>query len=314
MVSLVVIQSYAQSENNQPGIHGAFRAVGEMDLQEGTHRFQVRNARVIIAGRVHPKADYYFHTDLCDVGTMRILDAFGRISVGGKLKIKVGQFVVPFRNPQRFIFANRSFIAKKMMTYRAVGAQLSYSFKNIPIKVETSITNPSTIGRQEEWNHSTAFSGRMIYSDNFWQFSTGIASTKPYSIRANLVDGSFAWNDKKHWKVFGEYMYETYSSNAGKPVHTWLGFVDWHQNIKLGSFNRFSIQVREEGITEHLTLDESTTETDRHRVTIGSTFSYISQDIQFDIRLNYENNHSHHTQNTIIGSKNQMITELVILF
>ena len=74
-----------------PEIHGALRTRYEMDLDGDGSRFQVRNARVSLAGKIAPTIDYFAQTDLCDRGKMKILDAWGRIGIVRGLAFQAGQ-------------------------------------------------------------------------------------------------------------------------------------------------------------------------------------------------------------------------------
>ena len=296
----------------RPTVHGTFRAAWELNADDGTQRFQVRNARLSLGGHVLPAAEYFLQVDFCDLGSMKIMDAYARISATNRLKFKFGQFVIPFRNPQRFVFANRSFTAKKMMTYRAVGAQAGYTFAGFPLTVEAGMFNPATIGNQEKWHRTFTWSGRAKFTPGKWEYSLGFASAKPYDIRANLVDVSVAWNDRLHWKLFAEYMFERYSKSAGKPVHTWIGFINWFTGVHLGPFNRLSFQAREEGITDHLELDGSAVDPAHGRITLGATLSVLRGERRCDVRLNYERyiHHDHASE----YERNRIAAELVLLF
>ena len=79
-----------------PNIHGAMRARWEDDLDASRSRFQLRNARVSLDGRIHPTIDYFLQVDLCDQGSMKFLDGWARIKVAEGLKFQAGQFRMPF--------------------------------------------------------------------------------------------------------------------------------------------------------------------------------------------------------------------------
>lgn len=80
-----------------PEIHGTLRPRWEMLTSGGEMRFQMRNARLSIRGRIVPGViDYYAQTDLCDRGKIKILDAWGRLTFVPELQVQAGQFRVPF--------------------------------------------------------------------------------------------------------------------------------------------------------------------------------------------------------------------------
>ena len=301
-----------------PQVHGAFRTRWEVDAKNGDNRFQVRNARLSIEGKIAPSVAYFLQTDLCDGGVIKILDAYGTVNIVKGLQLKAGQFRMPFgveprRAPNNYFFANRSFMGKQVMNYRAVGAQVGYTLSMIPLTVEFGAFNPATIGNHNIWNRTVAYSGRATYQLGEVALSASYGSIRPNGIRANLVDGSVVWNDKKHWMVAGEYMHKTYC-NGAQPVDTWLGFVDWHKDVKAGVFNRWSIQVREDGMTDHLKMDGSAIEPGRDRITLGSTLTFAYKAVHFDVRANYEKYFYHKDVEVPVGDSDRVVAELVIRF
>lgn len=108
----------AQDKNPYlPEIHGTIRAKYEYepDISEG--RFEIRNARMSVEGKIIPVVRYKAEIDLSDEGAIKMLDAYIRLQPGDRLKFTFGQMRVPFsidahRSPHLQYFANRSFIAK----------------------------------------------------------------------------------------------------------------------------------------------------------------------------------------------------------
>ena len=112
-----------------PEIHGTVRSKYEYQTEEGEGRFEVRNARISITGKVIDAVSYKAEIDLSDEGNIKMLDAYTRITPVKKLNFTIGQFRVPFtidahRSPHQQYFANRSFIAKQVGNVRDVGASL----------------------------------------------------------------------------------------------------------------------------------------------------------------------------------------------
>ena len=302
-----------------PHIHGALRTRWEMDTEEGDYRFQVRNARVTLDGNVTSWANYFIQTDLCDAGKMKILDAYARLYPTEGFMVKAGQFRMPFgvetfRSPQNYIFANRSFMGKQVMNYRQIGAQLSYTLPKAPLTLEFGAFNPSTISDHNTWNNTLAYSGRATYKAGEWSLCTGYASIRPYEFRANLVDFAISWDNTDHWLLAAEYMHETYCNHVGKSVDAWVGYADWHTAVKVGAFDRWSIQVREDGMTDHLAMDGAKVEPARNRVTLGSTLTYGNSKIRCDVRVNYEKYFYHHDYKAPVGDGDKIVAELVLRF
>ena len=302
-----------------PKFHGALRTRWEMDTQDGSQRFQVRNARLTMEGKIIDCIDYFFQTDLCDQGKMKILDAYGKIRIVQGLQFKGGQFRMPFgietfKAPQNYIFANRSFLGKQVMNYRAVGAQLGYTFKKVPLTLEAGAFNTNTIGDHNVWSKTVSFASRATYKPGEWTLATGFASIEPQGHRANLINGAVYWNNNTHWLIGGEYIYEHYCNDAARPVHTWVGLVDWHMPVNAGIFNQWSLQLREDGMTDHMTMDGASIEPARNRVTAGSTLSFVKGPIHCDVRVNYEKYLYHHGYEPSKGEGDRVVAELVIRF
>lgn len=278
-----------------PKFHGAFRTRWELDTHSGDQRFQVRNARVSMEGNVLPAISYFFQTDMCDAGTMKILDAYGSISLTKGLNFRAGQFRMPFgvetfRAPSNYIFANRSFMGKQVMNYRAVGARLAYTLPSTPLTVEAGAFNPTAIGNHNVWNNTLAYSGKVSWAlPEGWNVATGYASIRPGDHRANLVDAALGWQNS-NLLLQGEYMFEHYVGNVYKDVHSYVFFADWHKPVKCGVFNQWSLQGRFDGMTDHYSLSAAGDTHDGacNRVTVGSTLTYTYSKMHADVRLNYE--------------------------
>lgn len=277
-----------------PNFHGAIRARWEMNTQEGDWRFQVRNARFTIDGKIAPSIDYFIQTDLCDQGKMKILDAYGRFRIVKGLTVQGGQFRMPFgvetfRAPANYIFANRSYMGKQMMNYRAVGAKAAYSIPKTGLTLEAGVFNPTAIGEQGGWHKSAAWSAKALYKlPEGFSLSGGYASIKPADIRANLADACLTW-ENKHWLIAGEYMYEHYCGNPYADAHSYVAFADYRHPVKAGVFNQWSVQARFDGLTDHhsLALGHENNSA-RNRLTIGATMTYKYKALHADVRANYE--------------------------
>ena len=121
-------QSASASDDGEvdrtPHIHGTLRSKYEYQTSEGEGRFEVRNARVSVDGKVTPFISYKAEIDLCDEGSIKMLDAYTRLKPIQPLAFTIGQMRVPFtidahRSPHQQYFANRSFIAKQVGNVRA---------------------------------------------------------------------------------------------------------------------------------------------------------------------------------------------------
>lgn len=314
----------------RPAIHGALRTRWEMDLENDASRFQVRNARVTLDGKVAPSIDYFIQTDLCDRGTMKILDAWGRIAITDHLKFQAGQFrmpfgVEPFRAPSNYIFANRSFIGKQVCNVRAVGAKIMYNFAKLPLDVEFGAFNPTSISDHEKWCKTLAYAAKVSYKINKVKLTTGVQSISPDSVRINLIDGSVSWSSGR-WLVEGEYMYKHYTHSTHKACNAYCVYGDYKLPVKAGVFNQLSFQGRWDGMTSHSSGKRdmtvwnegihqlTTTDPARNRVTVGATLSHVYKAVHADVRLNYEKYFYHHDVTPAAGNGDKVVAELVIRF
>ena len=128
VLSVIAMSAVAQNKNPFiPEIHGTIRAKYEYEPQIDKGRFEIRNARLSVEGKVIPIVRYKAEIDLSDEGTIKMLDAYVRLQPKDALKFTFGQMRVPFtidahRSPHLQYFANRSFIAKQVGNVRDVGA------------------------------------------------------------------------------------------------------------------------------------------------------------------------------------------------
>lgn len=276
-----------------PEFHGALRSRFELRTATGDQRFQVRNARLTLEGKVAPSISYFVQTDLCDAGTMKILDAYGKLDITKGLYFQAGQFRMPFgvetfRAPQNYIFANRSFMGKQIMNYRAVGAKMGYTLPKTPLTLEFGAFNPTAIGNHNVWNRTMTYSAKATCKlPAGFTLSASYGSIKPAELRANLIDGCLMWQNA-NWLIAGEYMYKHYCHHAAHDVNSYVAFVDWHKPVKAGVFNQWSVQARFDGMTDHRNMTKDDIEGARKRATIGTTLTYKHKATHADVRLNYE--------------------------
>lgn len=306
--------SAADAVDYVPHFHGAIRSRLEINTCSGDYRFQVRNARLIMQGQVADGLDYFVQTDLCDRGEMKILDAYGRVRLMRGLTVQAGQFSIAYgvenvRSPQNYVFTNLAYIAENIMSHhRAVGAKLAYALPSLPLTVEGGVFNPSVITNHTAWHRSVGWSGRATWLVGQWSVSGSFASLEPYETRANFVDAAVVWDDKHHWLVTAEYMYEHYTRGAAPVAHGWMAYADWHTAVRVGTFNRWSVQGRFDGMTRHAPLkDVNDVDPRRNRLTLGTTLSCVHGAMHADVRLNYERCFA-------LSDADRLVAELVIRF
>lgn len=317
------LRSPAQDDvDYKPNIHGAIRSRWEMETNSGESRFQVRNARLTVDGKIAPTIDYYAQTDLCDQGKMKILDAWGRLHLTQSLAIQAGQFRMPFgvesfRSPSNYLFANRSFMGKIMCNYRKVGAKLIYNVPcSLPLLLEAGAFNKGTIATHDEWdkNNGYSYAGKAILTLGRFKLTGGAMTIKPEDSRIYMYDGAVTW-ENSHILAAAEYMYEHYADNGHDGAHSYCAYVDYHRPVKIGMFNQWSVQGRFDGITAYWSgLNDAPTLDARNRITVGSTLTYKYKSVFADIRLNYEKYFYHRYVDIAKGFDDKIVAELAIRF
>lgn len=313
-----------QQVDYMPVFHGTVRARWEMETDGGVSRFQVRNARLSVAGKVAPWADYFINTDLCDRGKMKILDAWGRITPADGLNLRAGQFrmpfgVDPFRGPDQYFFANRSYIGKQVCNVRGVGAEIAYTLPSAPLKIALSAFNPGGIADHDEWNHAMAYAGKITYGVGNLTLATGLMSLIPDSVRTNIIDAAVTWKCAG-WTVEGEYMNKHYTNSSHATCHAYNIFADYSHPMTGSIFNRWSLQARFDGMTDHSSGVRNalgslvTNDAARNRITLGGTLSYIKGARHLDLRLDYEKSFYHHDITAPRGEGDKIVAEMVVRF
>lgn len=324
MLLAVTAAGAAELSIPRPEIHGTFRGRWEADLDDGSSRFQVRNARVSLSGSIIPEISYFFQTDLCDRGKMKILDAYGQIAIAKGLNIRVGQFRMPtgsdpFRMPHTYFFSNRSVIGKEMCNYRAVGARAAWTLPHIPLTFEGGAFNPTSMADHNVWVKTLAFGTKATYTIKNITLIAGFESLEPDSVRFNIADATVRWTSAG-WTVEGEYMNKHYSHKRFSTCHGWNLFANYAMGVKAGFFNQLSFQGRFDGMTAHSTgtRDDSgyliTDDPARRRITVGSTISYVAAAVRCDIRLDYEKYFLNHGTRRTPSLSDRLTLEMVIRF
>lgn len=323
---LALLGQEAENFSLTPEIHGTLRGRYEFETEQGEGRFQVRNARVSLNGKVAPIIDYYVQVDACDKGEMKFLDAWGRISFTKEFKLQVGQFRKPFgvdafRNPANLYFANRSFIGKQVGTMRGVGGKVIYNSLRLPLVIEAGIFNASTADDHTTYSKDVSFSSRALYTIGNITLSGGYQTIKPYETRMNFADANVMWHFGR-WHIEGEYVYKHYNFDVYKDCHAYNFFTCYTMPVKFSVFSQLALLARWDGTTDHSdskTFDETlqsltTTEQARNRITAGCTLKYKYKTVRCDIRMNYEKYFYHTGVTATQGNRDKILAELVIIF
>ena len=306
----------AQDKNPYlPEIHGTIRAKYEYepDISEG--RFEIRNARMSVEGKIIPVVRYKAEIDLSDEGAIKMLDAYIRLQPGDRLKFTFGQMRVPFsidahRSPHLQYFANRSFIAKQVGNVRDVGAAAAWTFGvDAPVTLEGGIFNGSGLTNQKNfWT-----------SDYNFSFKSQICLWRQVNIVLTyMYDGGVYWENSR-WHIEAEYLRKHYSHHAFTPVNAVDVFGAYRLPLKKSNM-ALSFLGRYDYMSDHSkgVKDENgllkTDDPERHRLTGGLTLSMGKGALQADIRLNYEQYFYNKDAVPSISEQNKIVLEFVAHF
>jgi hypothetical protein len=304
-----------------PEFHGVFRGRWELATESGDSRFQVRNARVNISGRVAPFASYFAQVDLCDRGKLKFLDAWAKVNATKDVAIQAGQFKVPFgtdnlRAIGDYFFVNRPFVGKNTSGVRLVGLMGIYEPKNLSVRA--GVFNSSANDDHTRWNSYYSAAARVTYTVGDVKFAANFKSVSPDSVRMNLWGGSATWTCGD-FTAEGEYIYKHYTHSTHKATHAYNIVADYKIGLKNCFFNALSFQGRFDGMNDNsdgTRLGDGslkTTDVARRRLTLGSTLSYKYKRLATKVRLNYEK-YFYGDAAHVPGDGDKLSAELIVAF
>lgn len=336
----------AQAQDNDrvdltPHLHGTIRGKYEYQPDDHAGRFEVRNARLSVDGKVAAVVAYKAEIDLSDEGQIKMLDAYTRLTPIDRLQLTIGQMRVPFtidahRSPHQQYFANRSFIAKQVGNVRDVGARLGYTFNaGFPIVVEAGVYNGSGLTNQKDfWTNNINFSAKAQFL-----LPCGLNAVlsaqkvRPSDINIMMYDAGLTFH-RSGFIAEAEYLYKHYANGAYHPVHAFDSFVSYDINLpRKGAdgqakylFTKVSPLLRYDFMTDHsdgslsavVTADDGTrilktTDYKRGRITGGVTLS-LDKPFLSDIRVNYEKYFYGHDGVPKVSEKDKIVVELMVHF
>ena len=316
-------------------IGGTIRGKYEYQTSDQKGRFEVRTARVNVAGDLNQYVSYKAEIDLCDEGQIKMLDAYAMLRPWRTLKFTIGQMRVPFtidahRSPDQQYFANRSFIAKQVGNVRDVGARLGYTFNvGFPIILEGGLYNGSGLTNQKDfWTNNINFSTKA-------QFLLPVGldvvlsaqKVKPSDVDVMMYDAGMTYH-KKGFIAEAEYLYKHYGKGAFHPVHAFDGFVSYDIPLRRCLFSKVSPLVRYDFMSDHsdgkrYKTDDDTDEASkgqlivndykRSRITGGVTLS-LDKPFLSDIRVNYEKYFYGHDGIPKPSEKDKIVVEFMVHF
>lgn len=318
------MNTYGQFAFTVPEIDGTIRAKYEYQPTTHSQRFQVRNARFSLTGKVHPMIGYKAEIDLSDEGKIRMLDAYIGIDPLQQLDFRIGQMRVPFtidahRSPHQQYFANRSFIAKQVGNVRDVGAAVKYDFsKTFPLVLQAGIFNGSGITEQKEWHKKMNYSAKAEYTAlQGLNLTLSAQTTQPDEIRIYMYDIGMFY-EFAGFHVEGEYLFKKYAKGTFQHVNAFNSFINYDLKLKK-VFSKISFLARFDCMGDHsnglpdehgkLIINDAA----RKRLTGGITLS-LGKPFTADIRLNYEKYFYNDSSLAKESEQDKLVVEVVARF
>jgi hypothetical protein len=162
-----------------PEIDGIVKVKFEGSLYDGRTRFDVRNSRFGVHGKVSENMSYRTQVEFNNEGKLSVLDAYVTYRLP-LVTVSLGQQKYAFstdlgRSPMQNIFANRTFVAKYTVSYadssgsvrslgsRDVGGLLSVSLRRwVPVVLHAGLFNGSG-ANNPVWQESLNISAKVEY-------------------------------------------------------------------------------------------------------------------------------------------------------
>ncbi len=325
----------------RPQFHGLLRGKCEYQPQSDAARFEVRNARLSASGCLPLRSAYKLEVDLCDESEIKMKDAWVRLCPWRTLRLTVGQQRMPFsidahRDPSGQFFANRSFIAKQVGDMRDVGAEAGYDLLNKEkrkiLSVDAGVFNGSNLDEQKSaWFKSPGYSARLqFFPVKGFAVVPSVQHQKIASSQASYTSldlGAF-WQGKR-WHVEAEYLHKKYACAAFPCCNAMNLMLIFQHRIKKEHcyIQCISCQGRYDYMQDHssgksgfetdadgnATSLLALTDAERHRMTLGATFSLHNPYFPTDLRLNYEKYWYPHG-GAKESEQDKLVCELVIKF
>ncbi|MDE6160370.1 MAG: OprO/OprP family phosphate-selective porin [Muribaculaceae bacterium] len=309
-----------------PEVHATLRTRFELNTADGTGRFQVRNARLNMKGKVADFLGYYLRADFSDRGSFKLTDAYITLTPIENLNVMMGHMRVPLsvdgsRSVNNYWFSNRSLLSRDMWVSRKVGLKARYTFDISGNKsfVEGGVFSSASTTAQTVWSKRYTFGiiGGVTFGD--WAPEIGYQSHEIGITRANLYDASLTWTHGL-WQAEAEALYKAYSNRSAESVKAFnvMGRRFFRINTRMADL--FSIDLRYDSSTDNCDgkRDDNgnliVTQPSRRRITAGTTLAYLRGPVKAHIRLNYDWNFQLADRTYSANEANRLTLELMLHF
>jgi hypothetical protein len=294
-LSIISLKGQTDAQNNEflPDLDGILKTKFEFDLNNNLVRFEVRNARFGVKGKINKWFSYRAELDLSDEGIIKMLDAYVKYNPIPNLSLYMGQRKVPFssdylRNPAENIFANRSFLAKYINEgLRDIGFYADYKINTaIPLELSfgavngTGNNNPQWIKKPNIVGRITAGSDEGIrLAGNIFTGEAGFENNlEMYGGEVRYVKGNFFIESEYVSRKWTDTLSARIKEN-GFYIHSWYNF-----KLKNRMLQILTPTARYDIMGTSYTGNGS----DASRITLGLNAGFEPKQFYAEIRLNYE--------------------------
>ncbi len=317
----VLLQGQEKNEYyTNPAVHGAIRGRYENNTSSGNQRFQIRNARINISGRLNKLTSYKAELDFSDRGRTQVTNVFLKYTPCKWFNLTLGQQKIPFgtanlRGPNSYYFANRSFVGKQLTRgMRDVGVMATFSnTEYIPIQLKAGVFNGDGVNNQP-WQKDMTYALKMIaFPVKDWQVSLNYSSIEPFGLRMNLFDiGTYYNLGNLHLEA--EYVHKAYNNKVFDATNSVSTFMAYNIMLNKKNVKKITPLIRYDMMTDNnrgnannlgkYVVDDIA----RQRVTGGLTIS-LDKPFVNDIRINYEH---YIYKDGIVNNDNKFVIEYVV--
>ncbi|OFY67817.1 MAG: hypothetical protein A2V64_09275 [Bacteroidetes bacterium RBG_13_43_22] len=277
-----------------PDIDGIIKTKVEFDLDNSKMRFDVRNARFGVTGKINDFMSYRAQIDINDEGKSKMLDAYIKVTPFPNLDIFLGQRKLPFssdylRNPIENIFANRSFLTKYINDgMRDIGLFADYKLpSDIPLEIFLGAGN-GTGGNNPQWISRPNLIGRLI-----------AGPFKGLRIAGNILFGEKEFReDMSMTGVEARYSTGAFFIESEYIRRSWTDTLTLRQQddgIYIHSYYNFTVDnkvfrlITPTARWDFIGKSVLGNEVDANRITLGVNFGFEAKQFYSELRLNYEN-------------------------
>lgn len=280
-----------------PKVIGLLKTKWEYALEDNTSRFDIRNMRLGVAGKLSPIIDYRVQLEYSSNARGRdvyMVDAYAAIAPFKSFSFTVGQFFVPFSNdqvvsPALLAYANRPFLTKYVNTSasgRDIGALAQYDFSDcVPFSLMAGVFNGGG-ANNTDWQESPAVLGRLIYGK-----MEGFRTSVKYYTRKDTLERRVAQYGvdlryaKNRYKIEAELALK--DSVDVESRHLWGGYLQGAYSFAIN--NNQALKYIEPNLRgDAMGFDIFDKGFDISRITIGVNFGFVQKVLDAELRLNYE--------------------------